>query len=202
VTRLVPIKRVARVRYGLGQPPPPSDDGVPIVRATNIFRGLITPEGMIYSRLEDLPLERAPLLVAGEILVVRSGAYTGDSALVSDEWAGSAPGYDLRLTPFAIEPRFLALQLLGRRCRDQINLVKSRAAQPHLNAEDLGALQVLSLDSREEERSVLSVLDTRLAEIDPLLLDLASMRSLVAELREAVVASSFEDLLDASGIGR
>ena len=197
MTRLVPIKRVARVRYGLGQPPPHSDDGVAIIRATNIYRGAIVPEGMIYARLEDLPRERAPLLVAGEILVVRSGAYTGDSALVTPDWEGSAPGYDLRLTPFEIEPRFLALQLLGRRCQDQISLVRSRAAQPHLNAEDLGDIEVVSLATREEERAVLGGLDARLSEIDPLLLDLNSMRWLVAELREAVIATSFEDLVAA-----
>jgi type I restriction enzyme, S subunit len=198
VTRFVPIKRVARVRYGLGQPPPAADDGVAIIRATNIFRGTIVSEGLIYARITDLPLERAPLLLAGEILVVRSGAYTGDSALVSPEWEGSAPGYDLRLTPFGIEPRFLALQLLGRRCQDQIGLVKSRAAQPHLNADDLGDVRVVSLDTRAQERLVLSVLDDRLSELDPLLTDLNAMRLLVAQLREAVIASSFEDIVTVS----
>lgn len=76
--RAVRMKQVADVRYGLGQPPPARPDGIPILRATNIERGRINPEGMIYAALPDLPLHRAPLLKSGEVLVVRSGAYTGD----------------------------------------------------------------------------------------------------------------------------
>jgi type I restriction enzyme S subunit len=91
------LKTVARVTYGLGQPPQLANNGIPIVRATNIVRGRISPVGLVFAALADIPLDRAPLLRAGEILVVRSGAYTGDSALITPEWVGSAPGYDLRV---------------------------------------------------------------------------------------------------------
>lgn len=147
------IKRLARVRYGLGQPPKLSLDGVPIIRATNIFRGSITSKGLIYAALEDLPLDRAPLLKAGEVLVVRSGAYTGDSALVTKEWEGSAPGYDLRLTPESIEPRFLAYCMLSKPVGHQIDIAKSRAAQPHLNAEELGEVVIPTLSTSEQWRT-------------------------------------------------
>jgi hypothetical protein len=122
--RTVRLKRVGRVSYGLGQPPPLSDDGIPIIRATNIDQGRVSETDLLRARREDLPLDRAPLLRAGEVLVVRSGAFTGDSALINADWAGSAPGYDLRITPTGIEPRFLAHQLLGRFVQDQIELVR------------------------------------------------------------------------------
>jgi type I restriction enzyme S subunit len=138
----IALKRVAKVTYGLGQPPPASDSGIAIIRATNITKGRITADNLIYAQLADLPLVRAPLLKVNEILVVRSGAYTGDSALITDEWAGSAPGYDLRVSPHSIEPRLLAHQLLGAHVQGQIDLVRMRAAQPHLNAEDLGSIVV------------------------------------------------------------
>ena len=77
------LKHVARVGYGLGQPPALSQTGIPILRATNITRGKFTADGLIFAAREDLPLDRAPLLAEGEILVVRSGAYTGDSAMVT-----------------------------------------------------------------------------------------------------------------------
>jgi type I restriction enzyme S subunit len=144
---------------------------------------------MIYAKLEDLPLERAPLLRAGEILVVRSGAYTGDSALIDEQWAGSAPGYDLRLTPYDIEPEFLALQLLTQRCLDQINLVRLRAAQPHLNAEDLGSITVLTLGP-ELERQALLEIRARTSRLDSVIAELDSLRALMVELREAVVTTA------------
>ena len=164
---LVRLKEVADVRYGLGQPPPSSPVGVPILRATNIQRGRITPDDMVFAALGDLPLGRAPLLQAGEVLVVRSGAYTGDSALITPEWEGSAPGYDLRLTPSGIDSRFLAYQMLSSRVLDQIEIAKTRAAQPHLNAEDLGDVEV-AVSTRDQEVAIADYLDAVTARIDAL----------------------------------
>jgi type I restriction enzyme S subunit len=125
------LKYTARVDYGLGQPPALSETGIPILRATNVTRGKITSDGLIYAAKADLPLDRAPLLREGEILVVRSGAYTGDSALITNAWAGSAPGYDLRVTPIGAYPAYIAYCLLSKVALDQVDLAKSRAAQPH-----------------------------------------------------------------------
>jgi type I restriction enzyme S subunit len=161
----IPLKRVAQIRYGLGQPPPLSDEGIPILRATNISRGKITENGLLRARKEDLPLERAPLLQEGEILVVRSGAYTGDSARITREWAGSAPGYDLRVTPQKIDSRYLAYALLGTSVQDQINLASSRAAQPHLNAEELGEV-LLWIPSFKDQQRIADFLDAEIARID------------------------------------
>lgn len=162
------LKTVAKVTYGLGQPPPPADTGIPIIRATNIFRGRIDPAGLIFAIKEDIPLDRAPLLEQGEILVVRSGAYTGDSALVTSDWVGSAPGYDLRVSPFGAEPRFLAYVLLSTYGMDQIDLARTRAAQPHLNAEDLGELR-LWLPAISYQRAIADYLDRETARIDALI---------------------------------
>jgi len=37
----------AEVRYGLGQPPEPDENGVRMIRATNVKRGSISAEGLI-----------------------------------------------------------------------------------------------------------------------------------------------------------
>lgn len=183
MSEFVPLKRVALVRYGLGQPPPESDEGVPILRATNIYRGAIRPEGLIRARLEDLPLDRAPLLCEGEVLVVRSGAYTGDSALVPEKWAGSAPGYDLRVTPTGgLDAQFLAYSLLGRHALDQMRLASSRAAQPHLNAEELGEVEICRMPL-PDQRAIVGYLEAETARIDSLV---AKKRKLVSLLRDRV----------------
>jgi type I restriction enzyme, S subunit len=185
--RRVPLKRMARVTYGLGQPPPPAQDGTPILRATNIQRGQILSEGLIYAELEDINLERAPLLRAGEILVVRSGAYTGDSALVTEEWEGAAPGYDLRLTPHAgAEPRFLAYQLLATHVLHQIDLARSRAAQPHLNAEELGEIEV-HMPVLKEQRTIVDFLDRETARIDDLVRRKQDLHGKLKSRRRALV---------------
>ena len=148
-----PIKRVGTVTYGLGQPPAPADAGVPIIRATNIDRGVISTADLVFANQDELPWDRCPPLRLGEILVVRSGALTGDSAMVTSDWIGAAPGYDLRVTPQSIVPAALAFQLLGTDYSRQIDLVRSRAAQPHLNADDLGNIVVRRGTQDEEEHA-------------------------------------------------
>lgn len=184
---LVPLKRCARVTYGLGQPPVLSDDGVPIIRATNIFRGRIVPEGLIRAGVDDLPTDRAPLLSAGEVLVVRSGAYTGDSAIVTPEWAGAAPGYDLRATPNrGIEPRFLAYSLLGMLAMDAMMIARTRAAQPHLNAEDLSEVPIWEC-SVESQQAIADFLDAETACLDALIAKKRRMVELLEGERMSVM---------------
>jgi type I restriction enzyme S subunit len=179
------LKHVARVGYGLGEPPALSETGIPILRATNITRGKFTVGGLIFAAREDLPLDRAPLLLEGEILVVRSGAYTGDSAMVTSTWAGSAPGYDLRVSPVGAHPAYLAYCLLSNVALDQMDLARNRAAQPHLNAEDLGGV-TLRVPPVDEQRRIVGYLDAETARIDALLaatgrqIDLLNCRRLAA----------------------
>ncbi|MFI0219737.1 restriction endonuclease subunit S [Streptomyces lydicus] len=197
MTGYVPLKRVARIRYGLGQPPPLSEEGIPIIRATNVFRGKISADNLLRAHLQDLPLDRAPLLREGEILVVRSGAYTGDSARITSEWAGSAPGYDLRVTPQAVDSRFAAHALLSTAALDQIKLASTRAAQPHLNAEELGEVG-LWLPSAEEQRRIADFLDAETARIDRLVRAREAQTGLLGQrfgqLVDGVVAGELEAL--------
>jgi hypothetical protein len=199
VGSLVPLKRVARVRYGLGQPPPSSPDGVPIIRATNIDRGRITPRDLIRAELGDLPLDRAPLLREGEILVVRSGALTGDSALVTAEWAGCAPGYDLRVTPSLIDSGFLAHQMLASEVLGQILIARTRAAQPHLNAEDLGQVLVRSA-GRSAERVIAGRLDSSRGHADAVAERLLSQTRLLVEHRQTLITAAVTGELEVSGV--
>lgn len=175
-----PLKRVARIRYGLGQPPPLSEDGVAILRATNIQHGKITEANMLRAALEDLPLDRAPLLTEDEILVVRSGACTGDSARVTGKWSGSAPGYDLRVAPHSIESRFLAYSLLSTVALDQMTLASTRAAQPHLNAEELGEV-LFWTPPVDEQRRIVDFLDAELGKINALVSKKQRFLSLLEE---------------------
>ena len=162
------LKHLARVGYGLSEPPALSHAGIPILRATNIVRGKFTADGLIFAARETLPLDRAPLLREGEILVVRSGAYTGDSAMVTSTWAGSAPGYDLRVSPVGAHPAYIAYCLLSAVALDQIDLARNRAAQPHLNAEDLGDV-ILHVPPVDEQRRIAEYLDAETARMDVLL---------------------------------
>ena len=150
---VVRLKTLGKIRYGLGQPPKTKEDGLPLIRATNVERGRIVEKDLIFVDPEDIPWERDPMLKENDIIVVRSGAYTGDSAIIPKHYAGSIAGYDMVLTPTSINPRFLSYTLLAKYVLyDQLYLLRMRAAQPHLNAEELGQTIIVCPPKLEQQQ--------------------------------------------------
>ncbi len=153
------VRSVCRVRYGLGQPPRESANGLPLIRATNVSRGKILEKDLLYVDPAEIPPGREAELNAGEIIVVRSGAYTADSAIIPKSYAGSIAGYDMVLTAVDALPEFVAAALLSSYLRDDQLIVEStRSAQPHLNAEELGSATLL-LPPLAEQRAIADHLD-------------------------------------------
>jgi len=133
------------VRYGLSQNPPYKDTGTPIIRATNVFRGKISSENMMFCDPEDVPNSKRIILSKNDIIVVRSGAYTGDVAQVGSNHSGSIAGYDLVITPNEkLTPEFLAHWLLSGFVQEtHFGRLKRRAGQPHLNRKQVEETPIL-----------------------------------------------------------
>ncbi len=161
------LKDIGRIKYGLGQPPQEMVDGLPLIRATNVNRGKIDPNNLIYVDPEDIPFDRDPILRKNDIIVVRSGAYTADSAIIPETYDGAITGYDMVLRCFKnISPQFISFILLSKYVlEDQLKLLTLRAAQPHLNREELGSTVIL-LPPLKEQKQIALYLDKKTAEID------------------------------------
>lgn len=145
------LKYLGLIKYGLGQPPKEKESGLPLIRATNVERGKIVEKGLIYVDPDDIPWERDPMLKENDIIIVRSGAYTADSAIVTKQYVGAIAGYDMVFTPKTVYPVFLSFALLAKYILfDQLYLVRMRAAQPHLNAVELGETLVLCPPPNEQ----------------------------------------------------
>lgn len=181
------LKRFSRIRYGLGEPPKLSEDGLPIIRATNIERGKIVTNNLIKAKLEDIPSTKDVLLKYGDILIVRSGAYAGDVALVSKEWEGALAGYDMIISLFDINPKFVSYALLSDYIlKAQLYLSRMRSAQPHLNAEDVGKVQIV-IPSLAEQQQIAAFLDEKTAHIDSLIADKEKMVQELQEYKKSLI---------------
>ena len=193
---LARIKSVAQVRYGLGQPPPEKDGGLPLIRATNVSRGHILEHDMVYVDPQEVPQNREAFLSEGEIIVVRSGAYTADSAIISPQYEGAVTGYDMVLKPTGVLPKFLAMALLTRYLRDdQLIINSTRAAQPHLNAEELGSALVV-LPPTEEQTNIAMYLDDITASLDAAVAQALRQIDLMNEYRTRLIADVVTGQLD------
>jgi len=190
------LKRLGTIRYGLGEPPAEKDDGLPFIRATDIYRGKINAEAIQRVDPDDIPWSRVPELRPRDILVVRSGAYTGDSAIIPEQWGGSIAGYDLVLTIQKAIPEFIGYVLLSRYVLEaQVYLAKMRAAQPHLNAEELGDC-ILVVPPPQEQSAIAVFLDRETARIDALVERVQESIDLLREYRTALISAAVTGKID------
>ena len=84
-----------------------------MIRATNIERGKIIENNMLYVDPDDIPYERDPVLRTNDIIVVRSGAYTADSAIVPVKYDGAITGYDMVVRVTKCNPFYISYALLS-----------------------------------------------------------------------------------------
>ncbi len=158
---------IDEIRYGTGSPPTyldESENTVPFVRATDIKDGEVNLETLLHVAAEQPGRMNKCRLTGGELIIVRSGANTGDCAVVPDLLADSLAAYDLILTfQSDISTKFVAAFLDTKIGRLQLNLVKGRSAQPHINAAEVAALQI-PLPPITEQQNLVDAIDTARAE--------------------------------------
>jgi type I restriction enzyme S subunit len=190
------IKHLGAIRYGLGETLEYVDDGLSFIRATDIKQGKIEMETARKVRHEDVPWNRRPTLQLDEILVVRSGAYTGDSAIVSGNVVGCIAGYDMVLTITRAHSPFVAWVLLSKyMLHGQIYLERMRAAQPHLNAEELGGFIIL-LPPLMEQQQIAKTLASETKELDVLTNKISGSIELLREYRTSLVSAAVTGKID------
>lgn len=182
------IKTIGKVKYGLGQPPNEMTGGLPIIRATNVYRGKIDTNNLLFVDPDDVPYERDPVLKKDDIIVVRSGAYTADSAIIPQEFDGSITGYDMVLRCNKnIFAKFVAYALLSKYILDdQLILLSLRAAQPHLNREELSNSRIL-LPDYNEQKLIAAHLDIVTEKIDKAIQNIKTQITTLQAYRESLI---------------
>jgi type I restriction enzyme S subunit len=190
------IKRIGRIRYGIGEPPKYYDDGTPLIRATNVHAGKIFSEGLVFVDPIEIPEKRIVWLEVGDIIVVRSGAYTGDSAIIPVGYGPCIAGFDMVLNCHSANPEFVQFALLSKYLKDgQIDLQKMRAAQPHLNAEEFGSCFFL-LPPAEEQETIAQFLGDELAKFDTLTAEAQRTIDLLQERRTSLISAAVTGQID------
>ncbi|MDX8341561.1 restriction endonuclease subunit S [Draconibacterium sp. IB214405] len=186
--KLYRFKSISKIKYGLGQPPNEMIDGLPIIRATNVYRGKIDTNNLMFVDPDDVPYERDPILRKDDIIVVRSGAYTADSAIIPEEFDGAITGYDMVLRCNKnICAKFVAYALLSKYIlEDQLILLSLRAAQPHLNKEELGSSRIL-LPDYDEQILIAEHLDNVTAKIDKSIENINNQITTLQAYRKSVI---------------
>ena len=141
------------IRYGTSQPPKFSENGeYRFIRATNIKSGRIQETDMLrIARAEADKIEKCKL-DGGEIIIVRSGANTGDTCVVTEKYAGDYAGYDIivSLNRDMANPVYFNELLNTHYMQLIVKPLTARSAQPHLNAKQVQDLPILQASLEEQ----------------------------------------------------
>ena len=142
------------IRYGTSQPPAFSEDGVyKFIRATNIKAGRITEKDMLKISEEEAAKIEKCRLEGNEIIIVRSGANTGDTCVVTEEYEGQYAGYDIIITLDlgSANPVFFNELINTHYMQDVVKPLTVRSAQPHINSDQVQNLPMIVVPLPEQE---------------------------------------------------
>ena len=144
------VEYVENTKYGTSQPPQFDENGCfKFIRATNIKNGHIIEKNMLFiSKAESEKISKCKLN-GGEIIIVRSGANTGDTCIITDEYIGQYAGYDIIVTlkTDKLNPVFLnELINIPQYMKKVVKPLTARSAQPHLNTQQVQSLPILVVD--------------------------------------------------------
>ncbi len=155
------------VRYGVGTPPPFAPSGIPFLRAGNIDHGRFVPKNLVYFDEADAHSIERSRVKAGEVIIVRRGAYTGDCAVVPSEFDGAFVGYDLICTANSTtEPEWFTAAFLYPTVWQQIETLRSRAAQQGLNKQQIEEFALPYPPKKLQEQFAQRVRDARRIEAE------------------------------------
>jgi type I restriction enzyme S subunit len=135
-----------RIRYGTSTPPQFSEQGFAFIRATNIKNGRIVENDMKHISQEAAMGLIKCQLSEGEMIIVRSGVNTGDTCVITSKYKSQYAGYDIILTLNSeINSTFLNVLLNTEYMEKVIKPLTKRAAQPHLNSEQVQGLPIIQV---------------------------------------------------------
>src|SRR4030042_3838265 len=133
---------IERIRYGTSSPPKYADAGIPFIRATNIKDGHMIQDEMKFMTPEETKNFEKCRLKEDDIIIVRSGVNTGDCARITKEFNNAFAAYDLILDlKSSVNSEYINVFLNLDFGKLQIQRVKARSAQPHLNANEVKSLK-------------------------------------------------------------
>lgn len=142
------------VRYGTGSPPEYSEDGHPFIRATNIKNGTVVRKELKFISDADAKKISKCKVSYGDLVVVRSGVNSGDCALIPKEFDGAFAAYDLVVELDLTDAVFYNYVINSPRGKQSMKRLTRRAAQPHLNAEQLSSFIVPRPSKDDRDRFV------------------------------------------------
>ena len=164
-----------------------ADDGVPIIRSTNIREKGLDTNGLLYIKEEFAEQNESKYLYTDDIITVRTG-FPGVSSVIPKALDRSQCFTNLVATPKqSFVSEFLAHYLNSHTGKSYFDLLGWGSAQKNISVPILQNIPI-AYPSLGEQKTILTFLDHETAKIDTLIEEQQSLIRLLKEKRQAVIS--------------
>jgi type I restriction enzyme S subunit len=168
-----------------------AETGIPFLRSQNVRPFRFDPRGLMFVPADFHAALRKSRLGGGEVLVVRSGANTGDCCVFPSE-SGEANCADLVITrPLpGLEPAYAAIYINSPVGQAALDLRQTGMAQPHFN---IGAMREkpFPLPPLAEQQEIISRVGALLDRANQIAAKVTAAGQRVDAMTQAVLAKAF-----------
>lgn len=177
-----------------------AEEGVPIVRSTNIKTGEIDQSSMLYIKPEFAQKLESKALLAGDIVTTRTGANVGDSAVVPESLHMSQCFTLVISTPKPISnPHFYSHFINSIPGRLYIELTAWGSSQPNISVAIIQRMHTVA-PPRDEQDEIVAYIERTSERFDELIAETQFAIDLLQERRTALISAAVTGQIDVRGL--
>ncbi|MBM81269.1 MAG: restriction endonuclease subunit S [Planctomycetaceae bacterium] len=198
-----PTEMISRIatKIGNGYVGPTRDilveSGIPYVQATHIKNGRVNFDGEYFVTPEWSETQSKATLELGDVLIVQTGAGTGDIGLVSEEEVGYSCHalIIVRANTERILGSFLAVALQSQYGVQTLESIQTGGMHPHLNCGNVKFVHV-PIPPIEEQRVIVDYVNEKLKRFSLLQAEAERAIELLQERRTALISAAVTGKID------
>ncbi|WP_427501311.1 restriction endonuclease subunit S [Methylomonas sp. MED-D] len=176
------------------------EDGVPYAQATHIKGGKILFDGAYFVTREWSEAHAKSILSLGDVLIVQTGAGTGDIGLVSENEIGfnCHALIIVSVDNTVMYGEFLAALLQSTYGRETLSSIQTGAMHPHLNCGEVKFI-ILPVPPIEEQTLIVHQISSCISQYDSLTEEAIKAIDLLKERRTALISAAVTGKIDVRG---
>ena len=171
--------------------------GTPYIQATHIKGGRINFDDSYFVTPEWSKAHAKSILAEEDVLIVQTGAGTGDIGLVSIKEVGFNCHALILITPdnLFIRGAYLSMVLRSSYGQQKLQSIQTGAMHPHLNCGEVKFVEI-PLPPIDEQSAICGYVETETAKLDDLTTEAQHTIDLLKERRSALISAAVTGKID------
>jgi type I restriction enzyme S subunit len=172
-------------------------EGVPYIQATHIKKGKVNFDGAYFVRTAWSNQHSKSILQNGDVLIVQTGAGTGDIGLVTDAEAGFNCHALIIVQPNqnVVSGEFLSMLFQSQYGYSVLYSIRTGGMHPHLNCGEVQYVR-LPVPPRVEQAEILAFISSKTKTFDALINSQNTAIELMQERRTALISAAVTGKID------